>query len=413
MNIQTSLPSSPKGNRVNPGEGNILSSPQHFDVIIIGAGSVGAPLAWQLAEAGVGTLVIDQFASVGQGSNKTAIGGIRATHSDPAKIRICLKSIEIFSMWQERYGDDIKWLQGGYSFVAYREREAKILKELLDVQKKYGLEIDWYERDELLDIIPALNPKGLIGGTFSPGDGSASPLLSALAWERQAKLHGALFHYNETVTDILVGNGAVKGVRTDRETYYSAMVINAAGAWAREVAALAGVRVPVQPDSHEAGITEPVALFLEPMIVDIRPVYQRDGGSANYYFYQHHTGQIVFCITPYPPIVGTDRRETSVFLPQVTKRMLGIMPRLKNLKVRRTWRGLYPMTPDGAPIIGEVETIQGYINAVGMCGQGYMLGPGLAVYLRQLITGEMDEEAREVFDQLSLYRDFGDEEELK
>jgi len=387
----------------------VPSLSQGYDVIVIGAGSVGTPLAWQLAESGLHTLVIDRFASVGQGSNKTAIGGIRATHSHPAKIRICLKSLEIFSTWQARYGDDISWLQGGYSFVAYREREAEILKHLLSVQKQQGLDIDWYDREALLEIIPALNPERLIGGTYSPGDGHASPLQSALAWEREAKAHGALFHYNETVTGILQDNGSVRGVRTVKGTYYGDIVVNAAGPWAREVAALAGVEVPVQPESHEAGITEPVAPFLAPMVVDIRPA----DSSANYYFYQHRTGQIVFCITPYPPIIGTDRRETSIFLPQIARRMLGIMPRLKNLKVRRTWRGLYPMTPDGVPIVGEVEGLRGYVNAVGMCGQGYMLGPGLAVYLRQLITGDMDQEAHEVLDQLSLYRDFGGEETLK
>jgi sarcosine oxidase subunit beta len=379
------------------------------DVIIIGAGSVGAPLAWQLAEAGLRTLVIDQYASVGQGSNKTAIGGIRATHSDPAKIRICLKSIEIFSNWKRRFGDDIGWLQGGYSFVAYREREAKLLKDLLSTQKQQGLDIDWYDRELLLDIIPALNPQGLMGGTYSPGDGSASPLKSALAFERQAKAHGAIFRYGEVVNGILSASGAVKGVRTDKGTYHTGMVVNAAGPWAREVASLMGVEVPVQPDSHEAGITEPVEPFLKPMVVDIRPME----GSANYYFYQHHTGQILFCVTPNPPIIGLDRRETSVFLPQVARRLTGIMPRLKNLKVRRTWRGLYPMTPDGAPIVGKVQGLRGYVNAVGMCGQGYMLGPGLAVYLRQLITGEMDQEACQVLDQLSLYRAFAGAEALK
>jgi sarcosine oxidase subunit beta len=386
-----------------------MSQGTNADVIIVGAGSVGTPLAWQLAEAGLHPLVLDQFASVGQGSNKTAIGGIRATHSDPAKIRICLKSIDIFSSWQERYGDDIGWIQGGYSFVAYRPDEEQLLKDLLKIQHRYGLDIDWYDREALLEIVPALNPNGLIGGTFSPGDGSASPLRSVLACERVARAHGALFHYGEKVTDILVEHGKVRGVRTDQGTYYSDVVVNAAGPWARELAAMAGIRVPVQPESHEGGITEPVARFLKPMIVDIRPAE----GSANYYFYQHYTGQIIFCITPDPPITGTDRRETSVFLPQVARRMLGIMPRLKNLRIRRTWRGLYPMTPDGAPIVGPVRELDGYINLVGMCGQGYMLGPGLAVYVKQWITGEADQETREVLDELSLYRDFGGEEALK
>lgn len=386
-----------------------------YDVIIIGAGSVGTPLAWQLAEAGLKTLVIDRFASVGQGSNKAAIGGIRATHSDLAKIRICLKSIEIFSTWKERYGDDIGWLQGGYAFVAYREQEEKTLKDLLVIQKQFGLDIDWYDRDDYLKLIPSLNPEGLLGGTFSPGDGSASPMLSALAFERRAKQLGAEFRYREIVTAIRQEQGVVRGVVTDRSEYTAPIVVNAAGGWAKEIAAMVGVDVPVQPDSHEGGITEPVAPFLRPMVVDIRPVEPSPqmAGSANYYFYQHHTGQIIFCITPNPPILGTDTRETSIFLPQVSRRMINLMPRLRNIRVRRTWRGLYPMTPDGSPIVGEVMGVRGYLNAVGMCGQGFMLGPGLAVYLRKLITADLDEDTRQVFEKLSLYREFAKAEKLK
>jgi sarcosine oxidase subunit beta len=380
-----------------------------YDTIIIGAGSVGTPLAWQLADAGQKVLVLEQFASVGQGSNKEAIGGIRATHSDPAKISISLKSLEIFSTWQERFGDDIGWQQGGYSFVAYRSQEEKTLKELLIIQKQLGLNIDWHDKHDFLEIIPALNPEGLIGGTFSPGDGSASPMLSALAFEKQAKICGTEFHYKESVSGILRANGRVTGVTTDKGIYSAGLVVNAAGPWGREVAKLAGVDVPVNPDSHEGGITEPVAPFLRPMVVDIRPT----DDSANYYFYQHHTGQIIFCITPNPPIVGLDHRETSVFLPQVAKRMLEIMPCLQNIKVRRTWRGSYPMTPDGAPIVGEVNGLEGYLNAVGMCGQGYMLGPGLAVLLRHWITGEGAVQAKETLAPLTLYRDFGKKEKLK
>ena len=94
-----------------------------YDVIIIGAGSVGTPAALCLAEAGLRTLVLDGNASAGQGSNKHAIGGLRATHSDPAKIRICLRSLEIFSGWKEDRGEDLEWRKGGYAFVAYTERD--------------------------------------------------------------------------------------------------------------------------------------------------------------------------------------------------------------------------------------------------------------------------------------------------
>jgi len=103
----------------------------HYDVIIIGAGSVGTPSAFFLAQAGYKVLVVDKAPSIGQSSNKRAIGGIRATHSDPAKIRLSLRSIEIFSTWKERYGDDIEWSEGGTFLWRANDREEKILKDLL------------------------------------------------------------------------------------------------------------------------------------------------------------------------------------------------------------------------------------------------------------------------------------------
>jgi len=380
-----------------------------YDVIIIGSGSVGLPTAVFLAQAVFTPLVVDQFASPGQGSNKAAIGGIRATHSAPSKIHLCLKSIEVFSTWQETYGDDIEWHEGGYSFVAYRERDERVLKDLLKIQQSYGLDIRWLGRDDLLEVIPDLNPDDLIGGTYSPRDGSASPLLSSHAFYAQARKLGVEFCFRERVTGIIRRRGRVVGVRTDQGGYATETVINAAGPWARPVAQMASLDVPVMPDSHEAGITEPVERFLEPMVVDIRPA----GGSKNYYFYQHSPGPIVFCITPEPPIVGTDRRETSVFLPMIARRMVDLMPKLSNIKVRRTWRGLYPMTPDGFPIVGRVRELEGYIYAVGMCGQGYMLGPGVGVLLTHLVQDDLTSLEKEILDELSPYREFGAEEKLK
>ncbi len=380
-----------------------------YDVIIIGAGSVGAPAAYSFAKAGFRTLVLESLASVGQESNKKAIGGIRATHSDPAKIRLSLRSIEIFSTWQALYGGDIEWTQGGYCFVAYAEQEEKTLKALTDTQKRYGLNVDWLGKDDLLEVAPDLNPNGLLGGTFSPDDGSASPLLAAHAFYRQAKQLGAEFHFNEAVREIIQKNGRVSAVRTDQGSYSARIVINAAGAWANQISQMVGVEVPVKPDSHEAAITEAVAHFLNPMIVDIRSM----PGSTNYYFYQHATGQILFCITPSPSIWGYDTHETSQFLPLVAKRMVNIMPRLQNIRVRRTWRGLYPMTPDGFPITGWANGVEGFLNAVGMCGQGFMLGPGLAELLVRMVQDCLTEEDRQTLSYMAPDREFGGQELLK
>jgi sarcosine oxidase subunit beta len=386
-----------------------MTPAKSYDVVIVGAGSVGTPAAMALAEAGRRVLVVDRMPSVGQGSNKRAIGGLRATHSDPAKIRLCLRSLDIFSEWQKTHGDAIEWYKGGYLFVAYREAEERTLRELLVIQKDFGLNIDWLGAPDLLRLVPDLDPAGLRGGTFSPNDGNASPLLAGHAFYRRAKRLGAEFRFNETVTGLDIERGRVRGVRTDKGAYGTDVVIDAAGPDGRDIALLAGVDVPVQPDSHEAAVTEAVERFLNPMVVDIRPV----AGSANYYFYQHFTGQLIFCITPSPSIWGTDTRETSVFLPMVAKRMVDLIPRLRNLRIRRTWRGLYPMTPDGLPIVGWTREVEGLLLAVGMCGQGFMLGPGLGELLARMVAATPLPEDAVTLPYLSPYREFKGQEKLK
>ena len=158
--------------------------------------------------------------------------------------------------------------------------------------------------------MPDLNPDGLLGGTFSPEDGNASPLLAQHAFYDHAREYGAEFRFGEPVTEMLIENGKVVGLKTSQGEYLADVIVNAAGGRSRALAQMAGIDLPVYPDSHEAGISEPVAHFLDPMIVDIRPA----PGSSNYYFYQHATGQIVFCITPQPNLWG-DRRTRDQRLP--------------------------------------------------------------------------------------------------
>lgn len=353
------------------------------DAVVIGAGSVGVPIAWRLAQAGLRVRVLDAGASVGQGAAKAAIGGVRATHGDPAKIRVAREGLELFATWRDVHGDDLEWRTGGYVFVAYREAEETALKRLLDVQRRHGLAIDWLECDTLLARVPDLLRDGLRGGTFSPGDGHGSPILAGLALHRVARDAGVDVRFGERVTGLDVVGGRVRAVRTERGVHPTPLVVNAAGAGAAALAALAGEALAVRTDLHEAAITEPVAPFLEPLVVDVRP----GPGSANAYFYQSARGQVIFCLTPDPPIWGDDRRPTSAFLPQVARRLLAVMPRLRHLRVRRTWRGVYPMTPDGSPLVGASATVDGLIHAAGMCGQGFMLGPGVGSLVARLAIG--------------------------
>jgi sarcosine oxidase subunit beta len=380
-----------------------------YDVIVIGAGSVGVPTAMALAAEHLSTLVLDPCPSPGQKNNKKAIGGIRATHSDFGKIRICLRSLEIFSGWHERHGDDIGWLRNGYSYPAYSDEDEKKLKDLMKVQHSYGLDIRWVSPEEYSKLVPGINRDGLRGSTYSAGDGSASPLMAVNGFYFRSLKLGARYHFGETVTAIQSGNGAGFAVVTDKGTYNAEWVINAAGNEGAQVAAMVGQQYPIQPDCHEAAISEPVQRFFQPMVVDMRP----SADSKNYYFYQNAEGQVVFCITPDPAHYGTDDDATSEFFPMVAKRMVKLYPRLAHLKVRRAWRGQYPNTPDGFPIVGADERMPRFLNAIGMCGQGFMLGPGLGELMARMVLGTTGEDDRRILASFNPAREFTGMEAFK
>lgn len=366
---------------------------------------MGVPTAFFLTQEGRKVLVLESESTVGQGQNKAAIGGVRATHSDAAKILICQESLRIFREWQQTYGQDIGWKKGGYCFIAYTPREERILKDLLPVQKSFGLNIDWQDAQSIQETVPGIQSTGLLGGTFSPEDGQVSPLLAIDAMFRESRRRGCTYHFGEKVTGLLIRAERIRGVRTDKHSYSAPVVVNAAGAQAREIGALAGLDVPVTPDSHEAGISAPMEQFLGPLVVDLRP--GPEGKTANFYFAQTKEGPIIFCYTPMNIFVGTDRESTSEFLPVVARRLISLLPRLKNVLVRRIWRGLYPMTPDGLPICDHVDQVEGLYLAVGMCGQGFMMGPGIARNLTHLIVHGTPLIDRSIFSALSFYRDFG------
>lgn len=382
-----------------------------FDAIIIGGGSVGLPTAYYLSEKKLNVLIIEARSQVGQGQNKAAIGGIRATHSDPTKIKICQQSLDVYRNFTDKHKINIEWKQGGYCFPVFREQEENTLKNILPIQKEHKLNIDWVDAETVKELIPGINQNNLRGGTYSPEDGDLSPLRSAYAWHRVCVKNGCKFIFNERVTGIYVENGRVKAVKTEKNTYYANIVVNSAGAYAKQVGELTNLDLPVEPDSHEGGISSPVKNFVSPLVVDLRP--GKEGKTSNFYFAQNKLGQIIFCYTPKNLFKGTNRANTSEFMPILAKRLIDLVPRFKDLLVRRTWRGLYPMTPDGSPIVDKVEEIKGMYLAVGMCGQGLMLGPGIGLNLAELITEGKPLIEPELFNKWKLKRNWTGKEKLK
>ena len=380
-----------------------MAPPAEFDAIVLGAGSVGNPTAYFLAREGLRVLVLDEFSASGQGQNKAAIGGVRATHSDPAKIKLCQLSLEVFSGWKAATGTDIGWKQGGYCFPAYDARVEATLRSLLPVQKRYRLAIDWVDADGIRALVPGIDPTGLSGGTFSPDDGQVSPLKASEAFTTEARRHGAVYRYREPARSLLRDGSVVTGVRTDRGEYRAPSVVVAAGVRAGDLCRTVGLEIPILPESHEAGISAPVGAFLGPLVVDLRP--GPEGKTTNFYFGQDADGQVIFCYTPRAPFPGENRTSTGEFMPIAAARLVQIIPRLKHLAIRRVWRGLYPMTPDGSPFVGRAPNVGGLFLGVGMCGQGLMLGPGVGMNLASLVARGRPAIAPEVLELLSPARD--------
>lgn len=376
---------------------------QAFDAIVVGAGSVGNPTAYFLAREGLRVLVLDELSSSGQGQNKAAIGGVRATHSDPAKIRLCEQSLEVFGTWKAETGTDIGWKKGGYCFPAFDEGIEVSLRDLLSVQKRFGLAIDYCTAEEIARRIPGVARARLRGGTYSPDDGQVSPLRASESFTNEAVRLGAEYRYREPVVGFVMTDHEVLGVRTPRGEYRAPVTLVTAGAHASRLAGWAGVDVPIYPESHEAGISAPVRPFLEPLVVDLRP--GPEGRTSNFYFGQDADGQVIFCYTPRAPFPGENRTSTYGFMPIVAARLLELLPRLRNLTIRRVWRGLYPMTPDGRPIVGAAPGVRGLYLGVGMCGQGFMLGPGVGRCLASLVTRGRPSIEPEIFKTLSATRD--------
>jgi sarcosine oxidase subunit beta len=375
-----------------------------FDIIVVGGGSVGVPSAYNLAKRGLEVLVLDRRSAVGQGDNKAAIGGIRATHSDPAKIVLCSRSLAEMSVWKEVTGVDVGWKPGGYAFPVYDEPLERTMRGLFPIQHKYELNIDWLDAEALAEVIPGIEREGLRGGTYSPGDGQLSPLKMPVAFQRGAMSHGAVFRFNERVTAYRQTGRRITGVVTDQGEYAAGHVVIATGSDAAEDGRLLGIELPIKPDSHEAGITAPVEHFLKPLVVDMRP--GPEGKTANFYFGQNDEGQIIFCYTPRELFFGTNREPLSEFLPILAARMISLIPRMRHLLVRRVWRGLYPMTPDGVPIIDNVPEIAGLTLAVGMCGQGFMLGPGVGQEIASLVIDGRTSLPAEAHDRVRYGRSF-------
>ncbi len=371
------------------------------DVIVIGGGIIGTATSYYLAKKGLKVYLFEKD-YLTAGSTGRCIGGIRQQFSTATSITVAMEAMKKFRKLHEELEQDVEFYPGGYLFLAHDTEKEDTYKKLIALQNSMGLDVEYVDVSRIEKLVPGINTQDLLGGAYCQSDAQANPFLIVDGYAKGIKKRGKVFTHTE-VTSINVKNGRAESITTKNgDTHSAGVIVNATGPLLKHVAKLAGIEVPVEPERHEAMITEPMERFFDMMIVD----YRSDGCYFNQKFGK---GSIIGCYTPIPNVPGFNCGTSFEFAKEMGRRMARLIPKLKNIKIIRQWSGSYEMTPDGNPILDKTP-IEGFWIVGGMCGHGFMLGPEIAWLAAEYIT-----EGKPPYniDEFLLTRDFSRKEVMK
>lgn len=357
------------------------------DVVIIGGGIVGSSVAYHLAESGCSKVVVlEREAQQGLGSTGKATGGARAQFATAINIQMSLYSIEFFAHCEEATGYPSGYQPRGYLFVATNEKHLDYLKANRERQNAAGLRnVEILSAQDVASMIPQLRVDDVTGGSFCQTDGFVDPPGIMRAFMSRAREKGAQLRLSTGVTGIEVDGHGVAGVSTTRGRIQTRAVVNAGGAWAAEVARLAGVEIPVAPLRRQLVSTAPFPKLPDrmPMVIDMsdgfhfRPDYQAGAGAAG-----------VLMAWPDPDETPGFKLEFDpLFIEKVLSRARQRVPCLADVSVERSRcrAGLYEMTPDHHAIIGEAPGLPGLYLVNGFSGHGVMHSPAAGRIVSEMI----------------------------
>ena len=356
------------------------------DVVIIGGGIVGSSIAYHLVAAGCkNVLVIERETAQGKGSTGKSMGGVRAQFSTPVNIQMSLYSIPFYSTFEERLGYPCDYRPQGYLFCATNEKHMAYLRANYEKQVAMGLKhVRLVAGDEIRNMFPQLRGDDIVGGSFCSTDGFVDPYSAMVGFMTWAADHGATLWKNATVTGISRSHGGFE-VATTRDTVSTRAVVNCAGAWAAGIAKMVGIELPVEPLRRMLVPTEPFDQFphTAPMIIDM---------STGFHFRPESRGFLLAWNDP-EETPGYKMDFEPTFIEKILTRAADRVPVFENVAVnpKRAWAGLYEMTPDHHPILGESPTVPGFFFANGFSGHGVMHSPATGKILSDLIlTGKTD-----------------------
>jgi sarcosine oxidase, subunit beta len=355
------------------------------DVVIIGGGIVGSSIAWHLTEAGCkDVLVVERESSQGKGSTGKSMGGVRAQFSTDVNIQMSLHSIPFYARFEETLGHPSGYRNQGYLFVATAESHLAYLRANFARQKELGLDtVQMVTTEEIVKMLPQLRADDVLGGSFCSTDGFVDPYSAMTGFMTRAAEQGTILWKKTDVTGIVRDQNGVCGVETSRGHVATRTVVNAAGAWAAEIAELAGLDLPVEPLRRMLVPSEPFQDFphSSPMVIDM---------STGFHFRPEGRGFLLAWNDPEEtPGYKTDFEPS--FIEKILTRAADRVPVFENLAInpKRAWAGLYEMTPDHHAILGPVPGIPGFFLANGFSGHGVMHAPATGKILSDLIlTGK-------------------------
>ena len=357
------------------------------EVVIVGGGIVGSSVAYHLTAAGCSNvLVVERETQQGKGSTGKSMGGVRAQFSTPVNIQMSLYAIPFYASFDERLGHPAGYRPQGYLFCATSEKHMAYLRGNYERQVALGLkDARIVTADEIRSLFPLLRGDDIVGGSFCSSDGFVDPYSAMIGFMTWASEHGAKLWKNTSVTAIHRDANGVSEVETARGPVSTRVVVNCAGPWAAEIAKMAGVDLPVQPLRRMLVPTEPFDQFphTAPMIIDM---------SNGFHFRPESLGFLLAWNDPEETPGYKSEFEPS-FIEKILTRAAERVPCFENLAVnpKRAWAGLYEMTPDHHPILGEAPQAPGFFLANGFSGHGVMHAPATGKILSDLIlTGKTE-----------------------
>jgi glycine/D-amino acid oxidase-like deaminating enzyme len=378
-----------------------MSGQASADVVVVGAGIVGAACAYELARAGLAVTVVDR-GTVASGTTGAGEGNILVSDKAPGpELELALLSR---GLWQE-LGDVLAGVEleaKGGVVVATSGDALPALLAGAERQRAAGVDAAPLSDQELLDLEPHL-ARDLPGGVHYPQDMQVQPMLAAAELLRRAQLAGAvLLTHHDAVGVQRSASGAVAGVRTDRGDIPCTAIVNATGTWGGAVAELAGAPVPVLPRRGFVLVTEPLPLVVRHKVysADYVANVASSGEGLETSAVVEGTQAGTILIGASRERVGFDRTVSTRVVARLARQAVRLFPALASVRVQRVYLGFRPYCPDHLPVIGPDPRVPGMFHACGHEGAGIGLAPATARLIREALLGEPPTLALEPFSPL-------------